>query len=335
MKRKNTNILNQISNPDYNSKKKVAEINKMTEENYFDFGINYNTNNQYIDYNNYNFSSLDIFQNKKEEIKEIKLEPQPEPEDYFNYNFDNTRKNETKINPNVKQQNKENHNNSKSTNSTDLIQYNILKANLEAKPFKVFKNNMERLNNYDNVQKNVINSNGIQNYFPKKKNVVLIQNLNKIESKKNIADKVENIDINKRRELNTNLNTCIKAKNLNNTLVDLSKIAAKKDIEHKNLENSNCQNNSNNLINYSIVQNQINNGISNLETSIENKIIKYNSNSIPISELGSPLSGIFKFDNFNIIQSKCFDLLLKSNENSIISSPTGSGKTSKSLINLI
>ncbi len=57
--------------------------------------------------------------------------------------------------------------------------------------------------------------------------------------------------------------------------------------------------------------------------------IKRNPNSIPVSGLEGPLPKLFKFDNFNIIQSKCLELLINSNLNSIISSPTGSGKTSK------
>lgn len=47
----------------------------------------------------------------------------------------------------------------------------------------------------------------------------------------------------------------------------------------------------------------------------------------PVSELPDVFRGIFKFGVFNAIQSACFDDIMKSDENLVISSPTGSGKT--------
>ncbi|KAG1903838.1 uncharacterized protein F5891DRAFT_1208495 [Suillus fuscotomentosus] len=47
----------------------------------------------------------------------------------------------------------------------------------------------------------------------------------------------------------------------------------------------------------------------------------------PVSELPDIFRSIFKFGVFNAIQSTCFDAVLHSNENMVISAPTGSGKT--------
>ncbi|KAG2041892.1 Sec63 Brl domain-containing protein [Suillus americanus] len=47
----------------------------------------------------------------------------------------------------------------------------------------------------------------------------------------------------------------------------------------------------------------------------------------PVSELPDMFRSIFKFGVFNAIQSTCFDAVLHSNENMVISAPTGSGKT--------
>ncbi|VDB82695.1 unnamed protein product [Peniophora sp. CBMAI 1063] len=47
----------------------------------------------------------------------------------------------------------------------------------------------------------------------------------------------------------------------------------------------------------------------------------------PVTELPDMFRGIFKFGCFNAIQSKCFDTIVHSDENVVISAPTGSGKT--------
>ncbi|KAG9318654.1 putative ATP-dependent DNA helicase MER3 [Chiua virens] len=47
----------------------------------------------------------------------------------------------------------------------------------------------------------------------------------------------------------------------------------------------------------------------------------------PVSELPDRFRGVFKFGVFNAIQSACFDQVLHSEENLVISAPTGSGKT--------
>jgi ATP-dependent DNA helicase HFM1/MER3 len=48
---------------------------------------------------------------------------------------------------------------------------------------------------------------------------------------------------------------------------------------------------------------------------------------IPISALPDRLRTVFPFPNFNAVQSKCFDQVFKSDNNFVLSSPTGSGKT--------
>ncbi|KIK97520.1 hypothetical protein PAXRUDRAFT_10143 [Paxillus rubicundulus Ve08.2h10] len=47
----------------------------------------------------------------------------------------------------------------------------------------------------------------------------------------------------------------------------------------------------------------------------------------PVSELSDRFRGVFKFGVFNAMQSACFDQVLHSQENLVISAPTGSGKT--------
>ncbi|KAI0310640.1 Sec63 Brl domain-containing protein, partial [Amylostereum chailletii] len=47
----------------------------------------------------------------------------------------------------------------------------------------------------------------------------------------------------------------------------------------------------------------------------------------PVTCLPDIYRGVFKFPVFNAIQSKCFDTIMKSDENFVISAPTGSGKT--------
>ncbi|KAE9393645.1 P-loop containing nucleoside triphosphate hydrolase protein [Gymnopus androsaceus JB14] len=47
----------------------------------------------------------------------------------------------------------------------------------------------------------------------------------------------------------------------------------------------------------------------------------------PVSDLPDMYRGLFKFGVFNAVQSSCFDSVLYSKENMVISAPTGSGKT--------
>ena len=48
---------------------------------------------------------------------------------------------------------------------------------------------------------------------------------------------------------------------------------------------------------------------------------------VPVSALPDRLRTVFPFPNFNVVQSKCFDQVFKSENNFVLSSPTGSGKT--------
>lgn len=47
----------------------------------------------------------------------------------------------------------------------------------------------------------------------------------------------------------------------------------------------------------------------------------------PVSELPDVYRGMFKFGVFNAVQSQCFDIVMHTNRNMVISAPTGSGKT--------
>jgi hypothetical protein len=59
---------------------------------------------------------------------------------------------------------------------------------------------------------------------------------------------------------------------------------------------------------------------------IKSKAVENNDKLLSLPE---ELRIIFSIDKFNSIQNKCFEKLYNSNDNIIISSPTGSGKTSK------
>lgn len=48
---------------------------------------------------------------------------------------------------------------------------------------------------------------------------------------------------------------------------------------------------------------------------------------MPISALPDRLRTVFPFPTFNAVQSKCFDRVFRSNDNFVLASPTGSGKT--------
>ena len=48
---------------------------------------------------------------------------------------------------------------------------------------------------------------------------------------------------------------------------------------------------------------------------------------VPVSALPDRLRTVFPFPTFNAVQSKCFDRVFKSDNNFVMSSPTGSGKT--------
>ncbi|KAL4247433.1 Meiotic Crossover Helicase [Abortiporus biennis] len=47
----------------------------------------------------------------------------------------------------------------------------------------------------------------------------------------------------------------------------------------------------------------------------------------PVTDLPDIYRGLFKFGVFNAVQSACFDTIMHSNENMVVSAPTGSGKT--------
>ena len=69
----------------------------------------------------------------------------------------------------------------------------------------------------------------------------------------------------------------------------------------------------------------------------DNKISSTNNSNIQANKLNilpEILRSIFKIDKFNYIQDQCFEKLYKTNDNIIVSSPTGSGKTSKKKINI-
>ena len=48
---------------------------------------------------------------------------------------------------------------------------------------------------------------------------------------------------------------------------------------------------------------------------------------VPTATLPDQLRSVFSFEVFNAVQSKCFETAFKTNDNMVISAPTGSGKT--------
>jgi len=52
-----------------------------------------------------------------------------------------------------------------------------------------------------------------------------------------------------------------------------------------------------------------------------------NSKLISVSQLDKDFRTLFKFTNFNSVQSQCFKEIFDSDINMVISAPTGAGKT--------
>jgi ATP-dependent DNA helicase HFM1/MER3 len=48
---------------------------------------------------------------------------------------------------------------------------------------------------------------------------------------------------------------------------------------------------------------------------------------LSVNTLPDRFRGVFPYDLFNAVQSKCFSLVYESSDNIVLSSPTGSGKT--------
>ena len=51
------------------------------------------------------------------------------------------------------------------------------------------------------------------------------------------------------------------------------------------------------------------------------------NNFVSVQELPQKFRFLFNFENFNSMQSKCFPIIMNSNENMVVCAPTGSGKT--------
>ena len=212
---------------------------------------------------------------------------------------------------------------------------NSMKENSEI----TFKNDSES-NNINRYSKNKID---IDSYKINKENFKKMQNLNTnlkdtISLKNNINDFNSNVNLNEyKNQKNSNFSSS-KNKKIN--------------LNSKNFPN---QNFSNSLNNFTMTIN-INNNISNsnkkskdtfsldsidLDSYFDNlesmKKIHQKNSSVKNTELiienkknqlqNFPLNLIIKFEKLNKVQESCFDLLFYTNENCLITAPTGSGKT--------
>ena len=194
----------------------------------------------------------------------------------------------------------------------------------------------------DNSIKNEINSQ-IKNKF----DIDLIQ--------------INNENLNKNENLNTNFKENILKKNNNEftSAINLNQINNQKkanftlnnNIKNQNIINKNINNGIVNSLNKISMTININNNISSsnkkskesfslssidLDSYFENlesiKKIQQNPSKKYLQTKKNylenfPLNLIIKYPNLNKVQESCFDLLFYTNENSLITAPTGSGKT--------
>ena len=304
---------------------KNIELKKKAKDNFFDemdqlLNVDFWKKNN----NKPNISSNFIQSKRKNDINIILNTNNILKENNINNisNFEEFQKN-NKINENIIEEN-----NKSSFNSIiKKINNNIKKSiNLYNKPNNFLNlngnissniNESKIINNFNNnIFKTMNNNNFINN-----KNGNTIQFNNKINNSlnslanlgtetKNRFLKINNNNNTKNLDLNDNIDNIISFnnENINKNNEDLEKINSQ-DIEAAFGSDINMSLHS---------------------TQKESKVINdndYFEQSMPILLKQFPLSSIVNFPTLNKVQEECFNLLFKSDERSLITSPTGSGKT--------
>ena len=251
-----------------------------------------------------------------------------------NENFINMKMGDNDLAPNkIFKNNKNNENFKQDNNNNNTQNRGIGNSNLNSLINNIRTNIRKTLNLYTNKssnfndenffnsinQKNI--NNNFNNNFSIKNNILNNKNVNIYES-----NKKENQNLNL-----SNLETGTKNRisRLNNDNLQLNYHNYFEKNKSINNENTESKNNDLEIINSQDIQAAFGSDIESSHSSSK-KIIKENDFfKQPIYSLMKqyPLSSIINFPTLNKVQEECFDLLYKTNERALITSPTGSGKT--------
>ena len=295
----------------YNSKN--IELKKKPKENFFDemdqllnadfwkkninktnYPSNYNSNENYINMSmdGNNLASNKIFKNNK--------------------NNDNFKQNNN--NNNVQNRGIGN------SNLNSLI--NNIRTNIR-KTLNLYTNKSSNFNDenfFNSINQKNINNN-LNNNFSIKNNILNNKNVNIYES-----NKKENQNLNL-SNLETGTKNRISRLNNNNVQLNYNNYFEKNKSLNDNIKS---EKNDLEIINSQELQAAFGSDIESSPHSSPKKINKENDFfKQPIYSLMKqyPLSSIINFPTLNKVQEECFDLLYKTNERALITSPTGSGKT--------
>jgi len=295
----------------YNSKN--IELKKKPKENFFDemdqllnadfwkkninktnYPSNYNSNENYINMSmdGNNLISNKIFKNNK--------------------NNDNFKQNNN--NNNVQNRGIGN------SNLNSLI--NNIRTNIR-KTLNLYTNKSSNFNDenfFNSINQKNINNN-LNNNFSIKNNILNNKNVNIYESNKK---KNKNLNLS---NLETGTKNRISRLNNNNVQLNYNNYFEKNKSLNDNIKS---EKNDLEIINSQELQAAFGSDIESSPHSSPKKINKENDFfKQPIYSLMKqyPLSSIINFPTLNKVQEECFDLLYKTNERALITSPTGSGKT--------
>ena len=296
----------------YNSKN--IELKKKPKENFFDemdqllnadfWKKNTNKTNYPSNYNyNENYNNMSMGDNNLAPIKIFKNNKNNE---HFKQNNNN----------NKNAQNREIGNN----NLNSLI--NNIRRNIK-KTLNLYTNKSSNFNDenfFNSINQKNINNN-LNNNFSIKNNNSNNKNANIYES-----NKKENQNLNL-SNLETGTKNRISRQNNNNLQLNYNNYFEK----NNPINNDNIKNKKDDLeiINSQDLQAVFGSDIESSHSSTKkiNKENDFFKQSIYSLMKQYPLSSIINFPNLNKVQEECFDLLYKTNERALITSPTGSGKT--------
>lgn len=198
--------------------------------------------------------------------------------------------------------------------------YNKPKNSLDDKFFNSI-NQSTAINNLTNIFPNKNNNNNYN--FQNDKNGDIIPNNNNLEKNKNL-DNLANLGTETKNRFsrinNNNHSVQLNYKNNENNINNEIKNNKNEDLEIINSQDFEAAFGSDINSSNSSTQNK-----SKIINDINDKDFFKQSISILLKKF--PLSSIVNFPTLNKVQQECFDLLFKSDERTLITSPTGSGKT--------
>ena len=190
-------------------------------------------------------------------------------------------------------------------------------------------NNIYQNNNDKNFLPSInqpITGNKLTNNFQNMNNNNFLnkKNVNKIQSNKNNLNNLANLGTETK-------NRFLSIKNINNN-IQFNSNNNIGNIISSNKENVNNKNDDLAIINSQELEAAFGSDIYSSQHSTQKKSkiiddINYFKQPIPILLKQFPLSSIINYPTLNNVQQECFDLLFKTDERALITSPTGSGKT--------